>query len=207
MARSRFCQLIALSAFARWVACLKINGPHGPSVNTSRMRRNTAIGLITRTFPVILESGSEIHNTTPSSATIAPSTKSTKRKMPAAENTSMKRSTSALLVGNAKAPAGSSYQFKTKVVCTLGPSCREKDILKGMLRAGMNVARFNFSHGTHQVRDATPRISTNRRTLVDALAWDCTGGIGDVHGLGMVCVCRALVERALDRATDPGGSA
>ena len=54
--------------------------------------------------------------------------------MPAAENTSMKRSTSALLVGNAKAPAGSSYQFKTKVVCTLGPSCREKDILKGMLR-------------------------------------------------------------------------
>jgi len=39
---------------------------------------------------------------------------------------------------------------KTKIVCTLGPSCRDENILEGMLKAGMNVARLNFSHGSHE---------------------------------------------------------
>ena len=39
---------------------------------------------------------------------------------------------------------------KTKVVCTLGPACLKEDILQEMLQNGMNVARFNFSHGTHE---------------------------------------------------------
>ena len=38
---------------------------------------------------------------------------------------------------------------KTKIVCTLGPSTDREGILREMIRAGMNVARFNFSHGTH----------------------------------------------------------
>lgn len=38
---------------------------------------------------------------------------------------------------------------KTKIVCTLGPSCDDKDTLVQMCKAGMNVARLNFSHGTH----------------------------------------------------------
>ena len=39
---------------------------------------------------------------------------------------------------------------RTKIVCTLGPSTEDDDILREMIRSGMNVARLNFSHGTHE---------------------------------------------------------
>ena len=39
---------------------------------------------------------------------------------------------------------------KTKIVCTLGPASESEDIMNEMLMCGMNVARFNFSHGTHE---------------------------------------------------------
>lgn len=39
---------------------------------------------------------------------------------------------------------------KTKIVCTLGPATDGDGILRQMLKAGMNVARFNFSHGSHE---------------------------------------------------------
>lgn len=38
---------------------------------------------------------------------------------------------------------------KTKIVCTMGPSTEKGDVLKQLMLAGMNVARFNFSHGDH----------------------------------------------------------
>lgn len=39
---------------------------------------------------------------------------------------------------------------KTKIICTLGPSTADESILKELMLSGMNVARFNFSHGTHE---------------------------------------------------------
>lgn len=39
---------------------------------------------------------------------------------------------------------------KTKIVCTLGPSTDNEDVLKQMMLAGMNVVRCNFSHGTYE---------------------------------------------------------
>lgn len=39
---------------------------------------------------------------------------------------------------------------KTKIVCTLGPSTDKEGVLKRLIEEGMNVARFNFSHGDHE---------------------------------------------------------
>ena len=38
---------------------------------------------------------------------------------------------------------------KTKIVCTIGPASESEEMIAALCKAGMNVARFNFSHGDH----------------------------------------------------------
>ncbi len=50
---------------------------------------------------------------------------------------------------------------KTKIVCTIGPACGDEKTIERMCKAGMNVARLNFSHNTHE--DHLKRIETVKR--------------------------------------------
>ena len=43
---------------------------------------------------------------------------------------------------------------KTKIICTLGPATDKEGVLRALVENGMNVARFNFSHGSHEEHKA-----------------------------------------------------
>lgn len=64
---------------------------------------------------------------------------------------------------------------KTKIICTMGPATDDIEVLKEMIHAGMNVARFNFSHGSHDehlqrinlVRDARSQLGKPVSLMLD----------------------------------------
>ena len=39
---------------------------------------------------------------------------------------------------------------KTKIICTMGPNTNDREIMKKLVENGMDIARFNFSHGSHE---------------------------------------------------------
>ncbi len=64
---------------------------------------------------------------------------------------------------------------KTKIVCTIGPSCRHPNMIEKMIKKGMNVARLNFSHGDfaqhaadiRHIREAGARLDRVVGILID----------------------------------------
>ena len=64
---------------------------------------------------------------------------------------------------------------KTKIVCTIGPASESPEVLEQLIEAGMNVARLNFSHGSHEehagriaaIRDAAEKIGKPVGILLD----------------------------------------
>lgn len=60
---------------------------------------------------------------------------------------------------------------RTKIVCTIGPASETEEILTAMIKAGMNVARLNFSHGTHEEHQKRiDTIKAVRRELEEPVA-------------------------------------
>lgn len=73
------------------------------------------------------------------------------------------------------------HQFvskSTKIVATLGPASSGPEVLESLIRGGMNVARINFSHGSHEVHGAT--IDTVKQ--VDAKLGTYTAVLADLQG-------------------------
>ncbi|MDH5233644.1 MAG: pyruvate kinase [Gemmatimonadota bacterium] len=66
----------------------------------------------------------------------------------------------------------------TKIVCTLGPSSASPDVIRKLMLAGMNVARLNFSHGTHE---GHARTLANIRSIADDLQ-QSVAILGDLQG-------------------------
>ncbi len=57
---------------------------------------------------------------------------------------------------------------KTKIICTLGPASNTKEIIQQLIKEGMNVARFNFSHGSHETHLALFQELNKARNELDA---------------------------------------
>ena len=56
---------------------------------------------------------------------------------------------------------------KTKIICTIGPASQNEQVLTQMCLAGMNVARLNFSHGTHEEQIKKIELIKNVREKLD----------------------------------------
>ena len=106
------------------------------------------------------------------------------------------------------ADAPANHKFKTRIVCTLGPVSRDVPKLEEMLRKGMNIARFNFSHGSHEyhqetldnLRIASKNIGIRCGVLLDTKGPEIRTGMLD-HGEPVFLEKDSEVKLTTDYAT------
>ncbi len=104
---------------------------------------------------------------------------------------------------------------KTKIVCTLGPASREPEILDQLIAAGLNVARFNFSHGDHayhaetisRVREAAERAGAPIALLADLQGpklrlGDLGDGVAIEEGESIILTTDEIIGQRLNGSSD-----
>ena len=82
-------------------------------------------------------------------------------------------------------PADHTPIRKTKIVATIGPACDKPEMLKAMIEAGMNVARLNLSHGSHEnhsqqiliLRKAARELGRNIAIMIDTRGIEIRTGL------------------------------
>ena len=99
----------------------------------------------------------------------------------------------------------------TKIVATIGPASLNDDTLRAMIRAGMNVARINFSHGNHELHgdaiDTIRRIAEEEGTVV-AILCDIQGPkirIGDLEREPVALIPGDSITLTLDDVVGSNG--
>ena len=94
---------------------------------------------------------------------------------------------------------------KTKIVCSIGPSCDNDETIRNMIQAGMNIARFNFSHGTYEwhaqamnrVRRISDELDTPVAILLDTKGPEIRTGLVQDGKNVSICV-NEIVEITVD---------
>ncbi|MDY0362484.1 MAG: pyruvate kinase [Desulforegulaceae bacterium] len=84
---------------------------------------------------------------------------------------------------------------KTKIVCTIGPASSSPEIIKELINAGMNVARLNFSHGSHEdhkktfdlIRQISDELDKPVAVLQDLSGPKIRTGKVDGNGIELIC--------------------
>ena len=103
---------------------------------------------------------------------------------------------------------------KTKIVCTIGPASDNKDMLTKLVKAGMNVMRLNFSHGSHEehlkkiklLAEINKELDTSVAILLDTKGpeirtGDFVGGKTEFKKGQVVTICQEDIEGTSERFT------
>lgn len=103
---------------------------------------------------------------------------------------------------------------KTKIICTIGPASQSKEMLTKLVKAGMNVMRLNFSHGSHEehlakiklITEINKELGTQVAILLDTKGpeirtGDFVNGIADFKKGQVVTICQEDILGTSERFT------